>query len=535
MLQLTPAVADEPSSWLAAWRKSSTTQPARTTAQPASTTGSDSAAPKIDWDRFTNQRPAAIAPALTDEPSSWIAAWQSSSTTQPARTTGSAAPGIDWDRFTDQRPAARPAPPESAPPPATAPPPLPLHAGLETRQRLVRSTATPASDRATPVGAQLLMDNTPTATLVARKGAVRKWEQFRAERNEPMRLPIGLSPENTDEILALFLLWTYDNMRPGKHSAKAAQPKSAKQVVGHVRAQHLMDGITLPPSPRIAKLVAALEVKHAREHGPEALVTVRKEPMTIKILLTMRATVAGTTIDGRTVDWDAPFWVTIWAVLLTLFYFGGRKSDILPTAVTPFDKRRMSRQHMTFVARGTLDRPSRARTAPTANLLQPFAGATVLLRMGASKADQAGTVNADFVSRIEDDNDTCASNGAIALRRYAELCPYVGDAGAQPLFVVPNEVAITGELLDKLLKLMLARTLGSDSVMYSMHSMRIGAATALLAADYSHAEICRALRWVSLPSELLYARPSAESQTAITTTLRGGKRPLLITMEDSAA
>lgn len=379
--------------------------------------------------------------------------------------------------------------------------------------------ATPAaasSAEARP-GDDILFNSRPVNTKSGEASAMKKWFAFRDEAGQPHSLASGLSTTAAEDIFCLFLLWVFAKIQP-RTPGTVAKPGSAHAVVMHVQ-RRFRDTIELPPMPRVQKLTSALERKLVEEHGAAALDVSRKPPMRLEVLLNARAKCAGLRIADRVVAWDEPFWLCIWACLMLLWYMGARKSDVLPTAGKPFSRGCTHRGFLSWHAPGTLD--SRGPGPPTAAELAPTRGFLVRVRLGITKGDQLATQNAENVTVLEDDGDTSPANGAAALTAYALACP--ADTSKplvdQPIFTVPGDVAITGELLDKILQAMLSHTLGAGSPRYSIHSMRIGAATALRAAGYSDAEICRAFRWASVPSMLLYAREGEVVRTDVTRVL----------------
>jgi hypothetical protein len=366
-------------------------------------------------------------------------------------------------------------------------------------------------------GDDIILAAVPLATIAGEVSAMKSWDAFRARSGAPRFLAAGVSQEAAEDTLCMFLLTLFAEMKPRRKSSQSAQPKSAGAVVAHVKRVHERDAARLPCTPRVQKLVSALATEVAKEFGPEALVPSGKLPMTLDMLLHARGAVVGREIAGRRVDWSTPFWTCVWAVLLLMWYMGARKSDVLPTLKTPFDKRRLNRAALTFSA--PVRAPSAAR-APGALVAQASAGG-VRVRIAGTKTDQTGARYAAsevvFADRGLDD----PADGAAALRAYAAACPVPEgvEPGSRPLFEVAGEEPITGELLDKILKEVLAISLGAGSPRYSMHSMRSGAATALRAAGFADSEICRAFRWASLPAMLGYARASDGDRVAVTDAL----------------
>jgi hypothetical protein len=296
------------------------------------------------------------------------------------------------------------------------------------------------------------------------------------------------------------------------------KPESALAVVIAVQ-RALRRSVAIHGTPRVFALKKALETINARSHGHETTDVSRKMPMRMEIMLHARDCCADKEVAGRNVDWSSPFWTCIWAVLMTLWYMGARKSDVLPTAKTPFDRSRMSRESLTFHKQNAI--LPRNRDTPTAEQLAPIKGGLVRIRLGASKADQTGAINAMNDTVLSDDGEKSPANGAAALHAYVSACPLGGRApNSVPLFFVPNDVPITGELVDKILKAMLSIALGADAPQYSLHSMRIGAATALRAAGYTDEQICRAFRWASIPCMLGYATVGVAERVGVSRSLR---------------
>jgi hypothetical protein len=365
-------------------------------------------------------------------------------------------------------------------------------------------------------GDELIREAVPRNTRNAEASALRSWDSFRSSTGAARHLAPDLDPSAVEDVFCMFLLALFATMKPRKKSSPSAQPKSAAAVIEHIRRVHTRDGHRLPPTPRVAALVKALEVRISKAHGPGALLPEKKAPMTLEILLYARTTAEGQTIAGRVVVWSEPFWTCIWAAVILLWYAGARKSDVLTTKGTPFDRRRISRASISFHARGATGRAGRRPLA-----ISPADGATVRVQIAGSKTDQTGVLYADSDVVLADDGDGGPANGARALRLFVAACP--PDAAValcdQPLFSVPGCEPITGELLDGILTAMLAASLGSDAPRYSLHSMRSGAATALRNAGYSDSEICRAFRWASMPCMQGYARTDTAERLEVTRTL----------------
>jgi hypothetical protein len=213
----------------------------------------------------------------------------------------------------------------------------------------------------------------------------------------------------------------------------------------------------------------------------------------------------------------------MWAIFILLWYSGARKSDAMPTNNTPFSKRRMHRASVTFHSPGA-DLPQSWRP-PTVDELTPHAGMHARVRMAASKTDQTGTIHAAIDSLLIDSDSPSPANGAQAMREYLLACPPIQGVPLrdQPLFSVPNENPIEGALIDEVFHGLMLATVGDDAGLFSVHSMRIGAATTLRDAGYDDTEICRALRWASVPCMQNYARVSRDEREGIAQALRSAR------------
>jgi hypothetical protein len=256
-------------------------------------------------------------------------------------------PGYDGDAVL--APAAPTAPPAT---PAVARPRAPVVPAV--------SLAFPgqAASAARP-GDELIREAVPPNTLNAEASALESWDSFRGSTGAARHLAPDLDPSAVEDVFCMFLLALMTSMKPRKKASPSVQPKSAAAVIEHIRRVHTRDGHRLPPTPRVSALVKALEVRIAKTHGPGALLPEKKAPMTLDILLYARTTAAGRTIAGRVVVWTEPFWTCIWAAVMLLCTAGARKSDVLPTKTTPFDRRRTCRAAISFHAHGATARAGR--------------------------------------------------------------------------------------------------------------------------------------------------------------------------------
>jgi hypothetical protein len=143
------------------------------------------------------------------------------------------------------------------------------------------------------------------------------------------------------------------------------------------------------------------------------------------------------------------------------------------------------------------------------------------VRMAASKTDQTGTIHAAIDSLLIDSDSPSPANGAQAMREYLLACPPIQCVPLrdQPLFSVPNEKPIEGALIDEVFHGLMLATTGEDAGLFSVHSMRIGAATTLLDAQAlrSARTSPAASRPAAPANALVVASPAAPAQARMQT------------------
>ena len=98
-------------------------------------------------------------------------------------------------------------------------------------------------------------------------------------------------------------------------------------VVGSLRRSHDRAGITLL-SPKLLGLAPkGAQRRYVEEHGPDSLKPERKNPYSKRDIEALHALPYGFNVCGRTLDWDAAFFVA-WDAALALTRFAGpRKAE----------------------------------------------------------------------------------------------------------------------------------------------------------------------------------------------------------------
>jgi len=254
--------------------------------------------------------------------------------------------------------------------------------------------------------------------------------------------------------------------------------------------------------------------EYAEEHGYDALLPVRKEPFPPSRVPEFRRISTPSVVCGRALDWAAPFFIMIWAVICLASSAGFRKAELTVRSGASFAARSISRANLVWrFANG--DGTFRDVANPSAARLRALrAGDYALVRPPPSKTDQWGTVFGNqFVFLPFDASDP--ANAAAALRDYELAFPLGGrPRSSVPLFSMDPaslDEPLRASTMDAVMTALFRLIMGaSRAACFSFHSFRIGVACALLAAGYSHAAIQAHCRWKTDASIQIYARQNAE-------------------------
>jgi len=249
--------------------------------------------------------------------------------------------------------------------------------------------------------------------------------------------------------------------------------------------------------------------QYIEEHGVGGLTPERKLPFTQTMVSGLLHTPQDAKRGNLVVDWGDYRWVATRACFATLAEEGSRKDEVAKaTADTPFKKGRFTFASLSWYIGGkALQRP------PTREeLLSLQAGDGVLLKHGVAKNDPMGqyfTATPSFLPFRAGQRCACAELAKMELQARVAWA----DRAKTPLFGPSPGEEFTHAQLDSALKLMLSRGAGvpeAELANYSVHSFRIFAACALLAADAPRWLIKRMLRWRGDDSLELYARVNNE-------------------------
>jgi hypothetical protein len=310
-------------------------------------------------------------------------------------------------------------------------------------------------------------------------------------------------------LLALGLLHIYARMRPAKRSpAKAPKPSSALAVLRGVRRIHKRLGHTMADLGLATRLAAALSDEYVLEHGPEALMAHRTEPLTSEMVDWLVRAPSGTALDGGgTLDSSSLASVSMRACFATMARTGFRADEVSLRPGHEFTAKRLSRWHLRWRIGGEWI------YSPTAAQLRALAdGDFAVLIPPCSKADQFGIEwgPSPIWLRYSDAERVNAARELAALElKY----PVSGDARrSTPLFVDGRHQAISSAQLRARFRATLLAKFSLDEVnRVTLHSFRVYLACALLALERSHAQIQALLRWKTDEALRIYARLSAKA------------------------
>ena len=327
----------------------------------------------------------------------------------------------------------------------------------------------------------------------------------------PLRDNTAVSPASSASVTARetallcgFLLYLADSM-PGRGGNASAKPQSNFQMVLAVRRIHERMGARMEVLHGVRKVYDSLIKTFVATHGPDELVPARKEPLDGPRLERLFSLPNGTTLGSRTVDWDSAYWVAWRAMLSCGFAAAFRKAELLPAPNTTAGPCDLTRASISWIIGGV------AVADPSAEQLASLAsGDYCVIKPPTSKADPFGlhfTTKPIYLP--------FADNLGNAARNVATLVTAVPISTDQrpsvPLFSfnaggVAMGHAEASHVLQHALK---AAFPLADSSRWSMHSLRIGAATALMKAGASMELIQALCRWRSPKSVNIYARLGA--------------------------
>ena len=311
--------------------------------------------------------------------------------------------------------------------------------------------------------------------------------------------------EGECRLLCAFLIWCYDDIQPRSKDSPAPKPESAYAMVCGVRRVHRRHNVTMVSCPQLGAVLKGMTQCFIREHGAEALLPQRRQPIGPALLRRLLSVPNGSPLGSRKLDWASPLFLCLGCMFALAGGTGFRKAEVALPADTVFDDRRLSRSSILWLINGTIFADPSA-----AQLLSLVPGRDfAVVKPPRSKADQDGTKFGALPIYLPFDPSDPA-NAALWLQRLETRFPCPGARRSSlPLFFedAVSFRPMSHSTVDLLLRHLLLCVLPEDeAAKYSFHSFRSGFACALLAAGCPPATIQALARWSSEESLKVYAR-----------------------------
>ena len=134
--------------------------------------------------------------------------------------------------------------------------------------------------------------------------------------------PIGFERES--KLLCAFLIWSYGDIKPRSLSDPAPKPASAYAMVCGIRRIHKRFNIDMVACSQLSAVLKGITQAFIEEHGAEALLPLRKEPIGPELL--RRILSVARTAKGP-VDWSSPTLLCLGGMFALGGGTGFRKSD----------------------------------------------------------------------------------------------------------------------------------------------------------------------------------------------------------------
>ena len=339
--------------------------------------------------------------------------------------------------------------------------------------------------------------------------AWKRWTVYCAEMDTPtfrsdMMANAGLSVVGTHReaiLLTGFLLRMAATLHG--HGGKGhCKPQTAYDQILAIKRIHKKMGAPMEVLPAVRATLKALVKEYVTKHGIAAILPKRKEPLSGEIIGQLLALPNGTKLGSRVLNWADPFFVVFKAILCAGFSAGFRKAEMCMAADATVDYTTITRANLTWIIKGV---PTASPTE--AQLLALADGDFCGIMPAACKNDPFGL---HFSWKpIWLPVNSAATNAARAIAAMLIAVPIPASrSGAVPLFSVDVDGApVLHRAADSTLHYLLVAALpGQDTSKWSMHSLRIGAASALMAAGATTDQIMAMCRWRSAGSVGIYAR-----------------------------
>ena len=347
-------------------------------------------------------------------------------------------------------------------------------------------------------------------TLDVDSTAWRRWEAYCQDMGTPAMRSIGGTSAFSDPsaleretiLQSGFLFHLATVVEPRSKSAPAAKPQSLFNNLLAVRRVHQRLNVEFRVCKGAGTTLKAQIRRFVRENGPEALIPARKEPLDANGLRRILQVEPGTRIGRRLLDWSKYFFVSFKAMLCTGLAAAFRKAELCLADGAAFMLGQLSVASVTWIIGGA------AFTSAARDRLSSLAtGDFCVVKPPICKNDPFALHFGTKPIWLPVNDDPINAARAIAAMFLAVPAPTLHPE-LTPLFraSAAGEAIRHGEADETFRCFIEAAFPAADPSRWSLHSLRIGAACALLAARASHALIQAVCRWRSTKSVDIYAR-----------------------------
>jgi hypothetical protein len=347
-------------------------------------------------------------------------------------------------------------------------------------------------------------------TMSADGTAWRRWVEYCRSLNTPPVRSYAGAPDADDAAAADreailqsgFLIHLVSVIEPRSKSDPAAKPQSLFNNLLAVRRVHQRLMVEFHIMRGTALLLKAQVRAFIQENGPEALLPARKEPLDASQLRQVFHLRRGIAIGGRTLDWESYYFVSYKALLCTGLAAAFRKAELCVPDGVEFSLGRLSVASVSWVIGGRA-----VAQASYTQLRAVTEGDFCVIKPPLCKNDPFGLHFGTKPIWLPVGGDS-----ANAARALAAMFLAGGTYPEQPERTALFRSGVEGPPLrhseaDRVLRdLLMATFPRANTSRWSLHSLRIGAASALLAAGASPALIQAICRWRSPKSVEIYAR-----------------------------
>ena len=340
--------------------------------------------------------------------------------------------------------------------------------------------------------------------------AWRRWEAYCQDMGTPpVRSADGTSafadPAATDRETILqsgFLIHLATVVEPRAKASPAAKPQSLFNNLLAVRRVHQRLNIDFRICKGAGLTLKAQIRRFVRENGSEALMPARKEPLDANGLRRILSVASGISAGRRLLDWNNYFFISFKAMLCTGLAAAFRKAELCLPDGTSFVLGQLSIASVSWVIGGTA-----IASAAHDHLARLQVGDFCVIKPPICKNDPFALHFGTKPIWLPVNDDPINAARAIAAMFLADPAP-AHCPERTPLFRASSagDAIRHGDADATFRSLVAAAFPAADPSRWSLHSLRIGAACALLAAQASHALIQAVCRWRSTKSVDIYAR-----------------------------